>query len=81
MIKNKSTNAGSFSPPFGGVGGGFEPRTYRNQFSLQRFRSFFVNYKETDLCIGVDPGSFKEEMKEFTHSKVIQLRSELEAYL
>jgi len=81
MIKDKSTNAGSFSPPFGGVGGGFEPRTYRNQFSEQRFRSFGVNYKETDLWIGVDPTSFREEMKEIAHSKVVQLRTEMEAYL
>jgi uncharacterized protein len=58
-----------------------EERTYRNQFSKQRFRSFVVNYKETDLWIGIDPGSFKEEMKEMAHSKVVQLRSEMEAYL
>jgi hypothetical protein len=58
-----------------------EQRTYRNQFSQQRFRSFLVNYKETDLWIGVDPASFREEMNEVTHSKVVQLRSEMEAYL
>jgi hypothetical protein len=58
-----------------------EQRTYRNQFSKQRFRSFVVNYKETDLWIGVDPDSFGEEMKEVAHSKVVQLRSEMEAYL
>jgi len=58
-----------------------EERTYRNQFSKQRFQSFGVNYKETDLWIGVDPTSFREEMKEVAHSKVVQLRSEMEAYL
>jgi len=58
-----------------------EQRAYRNQFSQQRFRSFGVNYKETDLWIGVDPASFREEMKEVAHSKVVQLRSEMEAYL
>jgi len=58
-----------------------EERTYRNLFSQQRFRSFGVNYKETDLCIGVDPSSFREEMKEVALSKVLQLRSEMEAYL
>jgi len=81
MIKDKSTNAGSFSPPFGGAGGGFEPRTYRNLFSQERFRSFGVNYKETDLWIGVDLESFSEEVKEVANSKVVQLRSEMEAYL
>jgi ApbE superfamily uncharacterized protein (UPF0280 family) len=40
-----------------------------------------VNYKETDLWIGVDPGSFREEMKGVSHSKVVQLRSEMETYL
>jgi hypothetical protein len=33
------------------------------------------------LWIGVDPFSFREEMKEVAHSKVLQLRSEMEAYL
>ncbi len=58
-----------------------EQRTYRNQFSEQRFRSFTVNYKETDLWIGVDPDSFREEMCEVALAKVIVLRTEMEAYL
>lgn len=58
-----------------------EPRTYRNQFSQERFRSFVVNYKETDLWIGVDPASFREEMKEISLLKVKELRSVLEAYI
>ena len=58
-----------------------EQRTYRNQFSQQRFQSFTVNYKETDLWIGVDPESFREEMKKVAHSKVMQLRSAMETYL
>ena len=58
-----------------------EQRTYRNQFSQQRFRSFGINYKETDLWIGIDPDSYREEMKEAALAKVVQLRSEMEAYL
>ncbi len=58
-----------------------EQRTYRHQFSQQRFRSFVVNYKETDLWIGVDPDSFREEMKEISLLKVKELRSVLEEYL
>lgn len=58
-----------------------EQRTYRNQFSEQRFRSFTVNYKETDLWIGIDPDSFSEEMREVARTKVIALRTEMEAYL
>ncbi|MFA5326537.1 MAG: UPF0280 family protein [Prolixibacteraceae bacterium] len=58
-----------------------EQRAYRNQFSQQRFRSFVVNYKETDLWIGVDPPSFREEMMGISLLKVKELRSVLEAYL
>jgi len=58
-----------------------EQRTYRNQFSQQRFRSFTVNYKETDLWIGVDPESFREELKEISLLKVKELRLVLEDYL
>lgn len=58
-----------------------EQRTYRNQFSQERFRSFRVNYKETDLWIGVDPTSFREEMMEISLLKVKEVRSVLEAYL
>ncbi|HPR84519.1 MAG TPA: UPF0280 family protein [Prolixibacteraceae bacterium] len=58
-----------------------EQRTYRKQFSEQRFRSFTVNYKETDLWIGVDPDSFRDEMREVALEKVIALRTEMEAYL
>lgn len=58
-----------------------EQRIYRNQFSQQRFRSLMVNYKETDLWIGVDPESFREEMREAILTKVIAFRTEMEAYL
>jgi len=58
-----------------------EQRTYRNQFSQQRFRSFLVNYKETDLWIGVDPASFQEEMKQVSLLKVKEFREILEKYL
>lgn len=58
-----------------------EQRTYRNQFSQQRFCSFTVNYKETDLWIGVDLASFREEMKDISLEKVKELRSVLETYL
>ena len=58
-----------------------EQRAYRNQFSQQRFRSFVVNYKETDLWIGIDPASFQEEMKNVSLLKVKELRTILEKYL
>lgn len=58
-----------------------EERTYRKQFSRERFRSFVVNYKDTDLWIGIDPASFKEEMQQAAFSKVKELRQTLEKYL
>jgi ApbE superfamily uncharacterized protein (UPF0280 family) len=58
-----------------------EQRTYRHQFSQERFRSFVVNYKETDLWIGIDHQSFREEMKAVSLLKVKELRSEMEQYL
>jgi ApbE superfamily uncharacterized protein (UPF0280 family) len=58
-----------------------EERKYRKQFSKERFRSFTVNYKETDLWIGVDPASFKQEMQQDVFQKVKELRHQMEQYL
>lgn len=58
-----------------------EERKYRKQFSQERFRSFTVNYKETDLWIGVDPASFKQEMQQDVFLKVKELRHQMEQYL
>ena len=46
-----------------------------------RFHSFTTGYKETDLWIGIDPNSFKEEMKAFCLERIKSYRSELEIYL
>jgi ApbE superfamily uncharacterized protein (UPF0280 family) len=83
MSKNKPLHAGFLPPPSEGAGGGFgvQVRAYRSQFSSNRFRSFTVNYKETDLWIGVDPESFREEMRQVALAKVIALRTEMEVYL
>lgn len=58
-----------------------EERKYRKQFSQERFRSFTVNYKETDLWIGIDPASFKQEMQQDAFLKVKELRHQMEQYL
>lgn len=58
-----------------------EERKYRRQFSKERFRSFTVNYKETDLWIGIDPSSFKQEMEQDAFLKVKELRHQMEQYL
>jgi len=46
-----------------------------------RFRSFTTGYKETDLWIGIDPGSFQEEMRAFCLERIKIYRNELEDYL
>lgn len=59
----------------------YEKRTYRTQFNVSRFQSFEVKYLETDLWIGVNPSSYKEEMKEIALSKIKELRARLDEYI
>ena len=67
--------------PFINLLGGFQPRTYRTQFNVDRFQSFEVKYLETDLWIGVNPSSFKIEMKEIASAKIKELRTRLDEYI
>ncbi|WP_372949518.1 UPF0280 family protein [Mariniphaga sp.] len=59
----------------------FEQRTYRSQFNTSRFTGFEVKHRETDLWIGVDPASFKPEMKDVALKKIESLREKLESYI
>lgn len=59
----------------------YEKRTYRSQFNVTRFHSFEVKHLETDLWIGVNPSSFKEEMKEKALAKIKELRGRLDEYI
>lgn len=59
----------------------FVERTYRKQFNTGRFKGFEIKYKETDLWIGVDPASYKTEMKEFTFLKIKSLREKFDSYI
>jgi ApbE superfamily uncharacterized protein (UPF0280 family) len=67
--------------PFKDLFGDFQPRTYRTQFNTKRFKGFVVTHLETDLWIGVDPVSFREEMKEVAYAKVKSLRKKLDDYI
>ena len=58
----------------------FEPRRYRENMGRDRFESFGVAFKETDLWIGVDRESFRSEMADFVLTRISELRSEIEAY-
>lgn len=85
MTKDIPRHTGSISPSFGGGRGEAfglgEARIYRNHFSQERFRSFVVSFKETDLWIGVDLASFREEMKTVSLLKIKESRSLLEEYI
>lgn len=67
--------------PFKDIFGDFQPRTYRTQFNTKRFTGFIVNHLETDLWIGIDPVSFREEMKDVALAKVKSLRKKLDDYI
>lgn len=60
---------------------GYQPRFYRSQMGEGRFRSFTVGYKDSDLWIGVDIKSFKQEIKAFAQTYLVELRKELEQYI
>ncbi|MCI5706449.1 MAG: UPF0280 family protein [Odoribacter sp.] len=56
-------------------------RTYRHHFRHDRWHYFTVTYKETDLCIGVDAGSWLKEMYDWTNSFVIELRNQMDTWI
>jgi uncharacterized protein len=58
-----------------------QPRFYRNTFNTVRFASFTLQYRDTDLWIGVDHGSFSPELAEFLHSEVVKMWQGLEGYI
>lgn len=59
----------------------FEKRTYRTQFNSERFSGFEIKYLETDLWIGIDPDSYKEEIKILAEEKIKSLRNKLDNYI
>lgn len=58
-----------------------EPRFYRHGMGEDRFHSFIVCYKDSDLWIGIDKNSYCDEMVEFTKQKLITIRSQIESYI
>jgi uncharacterized protein len=46
-----------------------------------RFHSFIVNFKDSDLWIGVDKASYNESMPGFAEQKLIEIRKSLEKYI
>jgi hypothetical protein len=56
-------------------------RTYRTQFSAERFKPFTVNWLETDLWIGVDPKSYSDSMPDFALTVIQKLRQEMDLFI
>lgn len=59
----------------------YKNRTYREHLQKERWHSFTVVYKETDLWIGIDQESFQESILAFTESRIRTLRESMDAYL
>lgn len=58
----------------------FEPRLYRKAFNSDRFSSFTLQYRETDVWVGVDQYSFRKEMADSAREVTVQLWNTLEEY-
>lgn len=56
-------------------------RTYRDHFSQERWSSFTIRHKETDLWIGVDPVSWQKEMVGFSEEYIRQLRQQMDRWI
>lgn len=58
----------------------FEERKYREAMGEGRFRSFRAAIDESDLWIGVDPGSWNPAMEGAALREIARLRAEISAY-
>lgn len=59
----------------------FVSRTYREHFRRDRWTYFVVKYKETDLCIGVDRGSWQAGIPDFAEQFIRELRGEMDEWI
>lgn len=59
----------------------YKNRIYREHLRENRWTGFVVQYKESDLWIGVDKASYRPEMPEYCHTLLCELRSIMEEYL
>lgn len=59
----------------------YNNRTYRQRFRSDRWYGFVVQYKETDVWIGVDKKSFHRKIPEFAEQFIRILRDEADDYL
>lgn len=60
---------------------GFGPRFYRDKMGKDRFTSFVITCKDSDLWIGIDNASFDPSMVDFAQHELINLRFILEKFI
>jgi ApbE superfamily uncharacterized protein (UPF0280 family) len=58
----------------------YQPRTYRNIINEERFRTFSVSYRESDILVGTDHRSWRQSMARECLGIIISLRKQLEFY-
>ncbi len=58
-----------------------EPRFYRTGMGKSRFESFEINYKDSNLWIGIDKHSFDPLIPFFALNKLTEIREILEEYI
>lgn len=61
--------------------GGYVQRDYRRRFREDRWVHFTVECRETDLCIGIDRASWREEIPAFARRFVEALRTEMDVWI
>lgn len=56
-------------------------RHYRNHFRKDRWAHFRIQYKETDLWIGVDKASYRKDIEKAAQQQVQQLRGVMDEWI
>ena len=56
-------------------------RFYRSDADNDRFKSFVVKYKETDIWVAIDSKHYKDDMQNFIYNEAVRLRKAMEDYL
>jgi ApbE superfamily uncharacterized protein (UPF0280 family) len=59
----------------------YEPRLYRDVMGNERWRSFRVEYRETDLWVAVDAAGYGSEAEHFSMERILSYRSVLEEHI
>jgi ApbE superfamily uncharacterized protein (UPF0280 family) len=59
----------------------YEPRLYRDVMGNERWRSFRVGFRETDLWVAVDAAGYGSDTERYTLDRILFYRSVLEEHI